>query len=197
MFSGIVEQTAKVIALEESGTNVVITFETEFDEPLYIDQSIAHNGVCLTVIEIEGNQYKVDAIKQTLDVSNLGGLKVNDPVNVERCLKANARLDGHIVQGHVDGTAILEKVEDVNGSWNFRFKFPSDKTELLIPKGSVTINGISLTVAELTDELVTVSIIPYTYEHTNMHSLEVGDTANIEYDLLGKYVIRYMQKIKS
>jgi len=197
MFSGIIEGVGKVKELEVSGTNVVITFEADFDEELYIDQSIAHNGVCLTVIAISGRTYSVEAIKQTLDVSNLGTLKIGDIVNVERCLKANARLDGHIVQGHVDGIAILQSVEDVNGSWNFTFKFPRDNAELIIHRGSICINGISLTVAELKEDLVTVSIIPYTYEHTNMHLLGRGEKVNVEYDIIGKYVIRYMEKIKS
>lgn len=197
MFSGIVEGVAEILKIEQSGTNLIFTFKADFDEPLYIDQSIAHNGVCLTVIEIKENTYKVDAIKQTLDVSNLGVLQRGDKVNVERCMRANARLDGHIVQGHVDGKAELVSVKDVDGSWNFTFKYPKEKSELLIPKGSVCLNGISLTIAQLTEESLTVSIIPYTYEHTNMHTLKPGDEVNLEFDMIGKYVVGYMAKIKS
>ena len=194
MFSGIVEALQPIIAIEEKGSNIVFTVQESFDEPLYIDQSISHNGVCLTVIEINGNQYKVEAIKESLEKSNLGKLKVNDLVNLERSVRMNTRMDGHMVQGHVDNTASTIDVKDENGSWVFRFNIPEHTASLVIPKGSITINGISLTVVKIEDNIVTVAIIPYTYEHTNLKNLKAGDLVNIEYDAIGKYVINYLEK---
>ena len=194
MFSGIVEALQPIIAIEEKGSNIVFTVQESFDEPLYIDQSISHNGVCLTVIEINGNQYKVEAIKESLEKSNLGKLKVNDLVNLERSVRMNTRMDGHMVQGHVDNTASTIDVKDENGSWVFRFNIPEHTASLVIPKGSITINGISLTVVKIEDNIVTVAIIPYTYEHTNLKNLKAGDLVNIEYDAIGKYVVNYLEK---
>ena len=194
MFSGIVEALQPIIAIEEKGSNIVFTVQESFDEPLYIDQSISHNGVCLTVIEINGNQYKVEAIKESLEKSNLGKLKVNDLVNLERSVRMNTRMDGHMVQGHVDNTASTIDVKDENGSWVFRFNIPEHTASLVIPKGSITINGISLTVVKIEVNIVTVAIIPYTYEHTNLKNLKAGDLVNIEYDAIGKYVINYLEK---
>ncbi len=194
MFSGIVEALQPILAIEEKGSNLIFTVQESFDEQLYIDQSISHNGVCLTVIELSDNQYKVEAIKESLDKSNLGKLKVNDLVNLERSVRMNTRMDGHMVQGHVDNTATTVDVKDEDGSWVFRFKIPEDTATLVIPKGSITINGISLTVVKIEDSIVTVAIIPYTYEHTNLKNLQPGDLVNIEYDAIGKYVINYLEK---
>jgi len=198
MFSGIVEKVAEVTALEKVGTNVIFTLKEDFDEPLYIDQSISHNGVCLTVIEIDeqNKTYKVEAIKETLDRSNLGNIKVSDSVNLERCIKLDTRLDGHMVSGHVDTTATLLSVKDENGSWLFNFSYPSQYSNLIIDKGSITINGISLTVVEVSDSEVSVALIPYTYEHTNLKNLNKGDKVNLEFDIMGKYIVKYLKGLK-
>lgn len=197
MFSGIIESLQPVLEIEEEGTNLVFTIGHDFEEALYIDQSISHNGVCLTIIELLDKAYKVEAIKETLDVSNLSKLTKGSLVNLERSIKLETRLDGHVVQGHVDGQAELLKVTDENGSWTFDFLIPVDKTKLVIHRGSITINGISLTLSALEDNRITVSIIPYTYKHTNLRELTVGDKVNIEYDLFGKYMMNYMQKINA
>jgi len=194
MFSGIVEALQPIVAIEEVGTNIIFTINEDFDEPLYIDQSISHNGVCLTVIEMTDKTYKVEAIKETLERSNLGSLKVGDYVNLERSIRLNTRMDGHMVQGHVDNTAIMKSVADENGSWVFSFELPAGSSTLVIPKGSITINGISLTVMKIEGDSVSVAIIPYTYEHTNLKSLTPGDLVNIEFDAIGKYVIGYLEK---
>jgi len=197
MFSGIIEATTKVLQIEHSGTNSTFTFSDPYKEDLYIDQSIAHNGTCLTVIEINKSSYKVVAIKETMDVTNLGNLKVGDHVNLERCIRVQDRLDGHIVQGHVDATALLCKKEDMNGSWELTFEIPNEFESLVIHRGSICLNGISLTIKALTETLVTVAIIPYTYEYTNFKYLSKGDIVNVEFDMMGKYVNKYMAKIKS
>jgi len=194
MFSGIVEALQPILSIEEKGTNLIFTVQESFDEPLYIDQSISHNGVCLTVIEINDNNYKVEAIKETLDRSNLGHLKIKDLVNLERSVRMNTRMDGHMVQGHVDNTAKTVNIKDENGSWIFSFELPTGTSSLVIPKGSITINGISLTVMDIQNDIVSVAIIPYTYEHTNLRNLTVGDLVNIEFDAIGKYVINYLEK---
>ncbi len=197
MFTGIVESIQPIKAIEEKGTNLIFTIAESFDEPLYIDQSIAHNGVCLTVIEISDGSYKVEAIKETLDVSNLGTLKVGDVVNQERSVKLQTRMDGHIVQGHVDETATCVGVQEVDGSWLYTFRLNQGSNKLVIPKGSITINGISLTVKSIQGDLVEVAIIPYTQEHTNLHTLKIDSMVNIEFDMVGKYVINYMEKINA
>ena len=197
MFSGIVEQTTAVVGIEKKDTNLIFTFENKFDETLYIDQSIAHNGVCLTVIDFDEKVYRVEAIKESLDRSNLGQLTTDSVVNLERCIKMNTRLDGHMVQGHVDCTAHMIEARDEAGSWVFKFRYPEEYSNLIIEKGSITINGISLTVVEITDKTVSVAIIPYTYEHTNLRYLKPNDLVNLEFDIIGKYVIKYMEKTKS
>lgn len=197
MFSGIVEGLQPVLDIEKVGTNIILTVKNEFAEELYIDQSISHNGVCLTVIEILDQAYKVEAIKETLDVSNLSSLNIGSLVNQERSIKLETRLDGHVVQGHVDGIAEMISVKDEDGSWVFQFRIPEEKRQLIIHRGSITINGISLTVSAIEEDLVSVSIIPYTYEHTNLYTLKAGDEVNVEYDLFGKYMMNYMQKINA
>ncbi len=196
MFSGIIEGQSKVLKIVEDGTNKIFTLQNNFPkEELYIDQSIAHNGVCLTVIEITDSSYVVEAILETLKRSNLNAVKENDIVNIERCVTASTRMDGHIVQGHVDCMATCTRVEDLNGSWEYTFQFPEEYTKLVIEKGSITINGISLTVSTIKDNNVSVSIIPYTWEHTNLNKVVNGSPVNVEFDMMGKYVVKYMENI--
>jgi len=192
MFTGIIEQLGEVKRIEKENDNVHFTISAPFTPELKIDQSVAHNGVCLTVVSIQGNEYKVTAIKETLDKSNLGELSHGKKINLERCMKLGDRLDGHIVQGHVDKVAECIAIEDQNGSWKFTFKYIGD--ERTVEKGSVTINGVSLTVVDSKDNEFSVCIIPYTYEHTNFHQLAVGDKINLEFDIIGKYVARLMGK---
>lgn len=195
MFSGIVEEFAEVVSLSKDQENLHLTLKCSFVEELKIDQSISHNGVCLTVVSLTGNTYTVTAMKETLERSNLGLLKVGDKVNVERSMMMNGRLDGHIVQGHVDQTAVCTAVEDAAGSWYFTFKYRFDKEMarrgyVTVDKGSVTVNGVSLTVCNPTDDTFQVAIIPYTYEHTNFHTIHEGSIVNIEFDIIGKYLSR-------
>lgn len=195
MFSGIVEETARVVGIEKDMENVHFTLTCSFVDELKIDQSVAHNGVCLTVVKIENGTYTVTAMKETLDRSNLGLLKVGDEVNVERSMMMNGRLDGHIVQGHVDQTAVCIGKEDAEGSYVFTFRYDFDKEMarrgyITVDKGSVTVNGVSLTVCNPTDDTFQVCIIPYTFEHTNFHDFEPGSVVNIEFDIIGKYISR-------
>lgn len=197
MFSGIIEEAATVVALEKDKENLHITMQCSFVNELKIDHSIAHNGVCLTVVKKTGETYTVTAIKETLDRSNLGLLKIGDKVNIERSMLMNGRLDGHIVQGHVDQTAQCVEVKEADGSWYFTFSYTCNKEMakkgyLTVDKGSVTVNGVSLTVCNPTEESFQVAIIPYTYEHTNFHQLQIGSVVNIEFDIIGKYVSRMM-----
>ena len=198
MFSGIVEEYAEVVRLEKEQTNLHLTLKCSFVDELKIDQSIAHNGVCLTVVSIQDGTYTVTAIEETLERSNLGLLKVGDKVNVERSMMMNGRLDGHIVQGHVDQTAECISIQDVDGSRYYTFKYKFDKEMakrgyMTVDKGSVTVNGVSLTVCNPTDDTFQVAIIPYTYEHTNFHTFEIGSVVNIEFDIIGKYISRMIQ----
>ena len=195
MFSGIIEEYATVVDVKQDRDNIDITLTCSFTPQLKIDQSVAHNGVCLTVVRIEGDNYVVTAMKETLDRSNLGLLKKGDRVNVERSMMMNGRLDGHIVQGHVDQTAICTNVEDANGSKYFTFKYEFEKDMakrgyFTVDKGSVTVNGVSLTVCNPTNDSFQVAIISYTFEHTNFHNITVGTKVNIEFDILGKYIAR-------
>lgn len=197
MFSGIVEEAARVVALQKEQENLHITMECSFVNELKIDQSVAHNGVCLTVVNKTGKTYTVTAIKETLDRTNLGKLEVGSKVNLERSMLMNGRLDGHIVQGHVDQTAVCTEVKEAEGSWYFTFEYTFDKEMakrgyFTVDKGSVTVNGVSLTVCNPTENSFQVAIIPYTYEHTNFHQIQVGTTVNIEFDIIGKYVSRMM-----
>ncbi len=195
MFSGIVEEAATVVALEKDKGNLHITLRCSFTSELKIDQSIAHNGVCLTVVSIEGDTYTVTAIQETLDRSNLGLLQVGSKVNVERSMKMDGRLDGHIVQGHVDQTAVCTEVVEADGSWYYTFRYGFDKEMakkgyLTVDKGSVTVNGVSLTVVTPTEDTFKVAIIPFTYEMTNFHRIEEGTVVNLEFDIIGKYISR-------
>ena len=194
MFSGIVETTARVAAIREEGGNRHFTLECPFTDELKIDQSIAHNGVCLTVVSIEGDRYTTTAIRETLLKSNLGGLRVGDPVNLERSMRPDALLDGHIVQGHVDQTARCTAIDEADGSWYFPFEYDPSQGNVTVEKGSVAVNGVSLTVVDSREGAFRVAIIPYTYEHTNFHALKVGSTVNLEFDIVGKYIARLMER---
>lgn len=198
MFSGIVEETAIVVAIKKEQENLHLTMKCSFVDELKIDQSVSHNGVCLTVVKIENGTYTVTAMRETIERSNIGILKVGDEVNVERSMMMNGRLDGHIVQGHVDQTALCIEVTDAEGSWYYTFQYPFDKEMakrgyLTVNKGSVTVNGVSLTVCNPTDDTFQVAIIPYTYKHTNFHNILSGSVVNIEFDIIGKYISRINQ----
>ena len=189
---------ARVVAVQREGGNVHLTLSCPFAHELKIDQSVAHNGVCLTVVNTEGDTYVVTAMRETLERSNLGQLRPGDRVNVERSMQMNGRLDGHIVQGHVDTTATVTAVDDADGSWIYTFDYAADaamarRGYFTVDKGSVTVNGVSLTVCNPTDHGFQVAIIPYTHEHTNFADLRVGDKVNLEFDILGKYVARLAQ----
>lgn len=195
MFSGIVEDKARVTGIEHEQDNVHFTLTCSFVDELSIDQSVAHNGVCLTVVRIEGDNYTVTAMRETLDCTNLGLLQVGDEVNVERSMLMNGRLDGHIVQGHVDRTAVCSDVQDQEGSFQFTFRYEVEPTDVAhgyftVDKGSVTVNGVSLTVCRPTADTFQVCIIPYTFEHTNFKHIKVGTVVNIEFDIIGKYIAR-------
>ena len=194
MFTGIVEALGEVQATDSEGTNRHFWISCPFTNELKVDQSVAHNGVCLTVVEIDADRYRVTAIDETLNRSNIGAMKVGSQVNLERCMPANGRFDGHIVQGHVDQTARVERIEEVDGSWNFFFRFEDPGTALVVEKGSITINGVSLTVVEASESHFSVSIIPFTYDHTTFKDLEVNDVVNIEFDILGKYVLEAQRR---
>lgn len=198
MFSGIVEECATLVAVVKEQENVHFSFRCSFVDDLKIDQSVAHNGVCLTVVSKTNDTYMVTAMKETLDRSNLGLLHIGDEVNVERSMLMNGRLDGHIVQGHVDQTATCIDIKDADGSYYFMFRYAFDKDMakrgyITVDKGSVTVNGVSLTVCNPTDDTFQVAIIPYTFEHTNFHSIKVGSVVNLEFDIIGKYISRMIQ----
>jgi len=192
MFTGIVEVLGKIINLTQENDNLHLTVESSFTEELKIDQSVAHNGVCLTVTSIENKNYTVTAIKETLDKTNLSSLEIGDMVNLERGMMMNARLDGHIVQGHVDQTATCTQIQEQNGSHIFTFSYNSTLNNVTIEKGSITVNGVSLTVVNSQRDSFSVAIIPYTYEHTTFKNFEVGTTVNLEFDVIGKYVQRLL-----
>lgn len=198
MFSGIVEEMATLVALRNDKENVDFTLTCSFTNELKIDQSVSHNGVCLTVVNIDGDKYTVTAMKETLERSNLGLLKVGDKVNVERSMLMNGRLNGHIVQGHVDGTAKCIEMRDADGSTYYTFQYAFDKAMaergyFTVDKGSVTVNGVSLTVCNPTEDAFTVAIIPYTHDNTNFCDIKEGSIVNIEFDILGKYIARLQQ----
>jgi riboflavin synthase len=194
MFSGIVEEAAKVVAIEKEQENLHITLACSFVNELKIDQSVSHNGVCLTVVRKKENTYTVTAIQETLLKSNLGRLKVGSEVNLERSMKMDGRLDGHIVQGHVDQTAVCTGVKAAEGSWYYTFEYePAQDDYMTVEKGSVCVNGVSLTVVNSRDRSFEVAIIPYTYEHTNFHEFEVGTVVNLEFDIIGKYISKIVR----
>jgi riboflavin synthase len=190
MFSGIVEETAKVVNLEKDKGNLHITMTCSFADELKIDQSVSHNGVCLTVVDVnkDKNEYTITAVDETLQKSNLGMLDVGDEVNLERSMSVNKLLDGHLVQGHVDQTAECVDVKEVEGSWYFTFKYDRTKGNITVEKGSVSVDGVSLTVVNSRDDQFSVAIIPYTYEFTNFHNYKPGSIVNLEFDIIGKYI---------
>ena len=197
MFSGIVEEAAQVVALQADKGNLHLTMRCSFVDELKIDQSVAHNGVCLTVVSKTADTYTVTAVQETLDRSNLGQLKVGDKVNLERSMLMNGRLDGHIVQGHIDQTAVCTEVSEADGSWYYTFTYRFDKAMarqgyLTVEKGSVCVNGVSLTVCNSKDDSFQVAIIPYTHDHTNFCQIEKGTVVNLEFDIVGKYISRMM-----
>jgi len=195
MFSGIVEEAARVVHLEKEKGNLHITLQCSFTGELKIDQSVAHNGVCLTVVGIRDNTYTVTAVAETLLKSNLGLLQIGDLVNLERSTRLDARLDGHMVQGHVDLTATCTEVKEAEGSWYYTFEYePRDDSHMTVEKGSVSVNGISLTVVNSRDTSFQVAIIPFTYEVTNFHRIEAGSIVNIEFDIIGKYIAQILKK---
>jgi riboflavin synthase len=194
MFTGIIETLGKVTELKHDHGNLHITVASEIAHELKIDQSVAHNGVCLTVIAIADGSHTVTAIAETLNKTNIGHLKVGDLVNLERCMQMNARLDGHIVQGHVDQTAVCTNYTALDGSWEYTFEYDAEKGNVTVEKGSICINGISLTVVNSLANSFSVAIIPYTYQHTNLQNVRIGDTVNLEFDIIGKYVARLMQR---
>ena len=193
MFTGIIEQLAEVVALKKEGSNLHISLKSTITSELKIDQSMAHNGVCLTIVGIDGDNYTVTAIKETLEKSNLGLLQVGSKVNLERCLQMGGRFDGHIVQGHVDQMAICTEIKEENGSHLFTFEH-KQSDNITVEKGSVCVNGVSLTVVNSKDASFSVAIIPYTFEHTNFQNIAIGDAVNIEFDTLGKYIAKMFMK---
>ncbi len=192
MFTGIIEKLGKVTAIKKDKSNIHFTFLSDFSAELKIDQSVAHNGVCLTVVEIGERWHRATAIEETLNRTNLDILKLGDDVNLERAMFSNARLDGHLVQGHVDTTGICTRAESRDGSWLFSFQYQSNPDYLLVDKGSVCVNGVSLTVVEPSFNDFSVAIIPYTFEHTNFKNIKIGDKINLEFDVIGKYIARHL-----
>ena len=194
MFTGIIEELGEVTMLEKDKDNLHITVTSELSKELKIDQSLAHNGVCLTVVALGENSHTITAIKETLDKSNIGELGVGSRVNLERAMKLGSRLDGHIVQGHVDQVATCTEVKETEGSWVYTFDYDPSYKNLTIEKGSITVNGVSLTVVNSRENSFSVAIIPYTYEHTNFHQIKVNDLVNLEFDVIGKYVARLLKQ---
>jgi len=194
MFTGIVESLGKVSQIKKEGSNHHISMKADFVDELKIDQSIAHNGVCLTVVDIKEDEYTVTAVDETLQKSNLGKLKEGDLINLERSVTMNQFLDGHLVQGHVDQTGICKKIDFKDGSWEFTFQYDKDTPFVTIEKGSISVNGISLTVVNSKDDQFSIAVIPYTYEHTNFKQMQEGDTVNLEFDVIGKYVQKLLEK---
>jgi riboflavin synthase len=190
MFTGIIETLGIIKDLKKDNSNLTITVSSSITDELKIDQSVAHNGVCLTVIAINNGEYTVTAIKETIEKTNLADWKIGDMLNLERAMKLGDRLDGHIVQGHVDQTGICKSIEEANGSWYFTFEYDSNFNNITIEKGSITVNGVSLTVVNSKEKEFSVAIIPYTFEHTNFKNIQIGTTINLEFDVVGKYVAR-------
>lgn len=197
MFTGIIESLGKITRVERNQSNIEVWLSSPFIHELKIDQSVAHNGICLTVVEIANNEYRVTAIDETIQKTTLGHWKAGDEINLERCLKVGDRLDGHNVQGHVDLTATCERVEVLEGSWKFHFTYePKELSHVTVPKGSVAVNGVSLTVVDSSKNSFSVAIIPYTFEHTQFKHLKAGMPVNLEFDVIGKYVARYAELLK-
>jgi riboflavin synthase len=194
LFTGIIETLGRIARLKKEQSNLHITIKSDISKDLKIDQSVAHNGICLTVVDLKDGEHTVTAIDETLQKTNIGDLKVGDLVNLERCMQMNGRLDGHIVQGHVDQTAKCINLQEANGSWIFTFEYDATKGNVTVEKGSVCVNGISLTVVNSGANTFSVAIIPYTFEHTNLQNVKPGDFVNIEFDIMGKYVAKMMER---
>lgn len=194
MFTGIIETLGKIEYIKQENENFHFTIKSSITQELKIDQSVSHNGVCLTVVDLKDDLYTVTAIYETMQKTNLGQLQIEDVVNLERAMLPSARLDGHFVQGHVDKTATCTSIEEQDGSWQFSFSFEPDENSTLVEKGSITVNGVSLTVFNVKDDAFSVAIIPYTYEHTNFHQFKVGSTVNLEFDVIGKYITKLFLK---
>jgi riboflavin synthase len=194
MFTGIIETTGRVVSIANEGTNRTFRLESAITDELKVDQSLSHNGVCLTVTDIAGGSYAVTAVNETLRKTNLGTLSVGDWVNLERCMPANGRFDGHIVQGHVDQTGVCRHVQDMGGSWLYDFSYDVSTQNITVEKGSICINGVSLTVFNSQESSFRVTIIPYTYEHTTFRNLRPGDIVNLEFDIVGKYIQKMMKR---
>ena len=194
MFTGIIETLGKITDLQQDQGNLHITVQSAISHELKIDQSVAHNGVCLTVIAVADGMHVVTAIEETLNKTSLGHLKIGEPVNLERCMQMNARLDGHIVQGHVDQTAVCTSFKELDGSWEYTFEYDAATGNVTVEKGSICVNGISLTVVNSKANSFSVAIIPYTFEHTNLQQVRVGSVVNLEFDIIGKYVARLMNR---
>lgn len=194
MFTGIIETFGRVEKIERENSNINFTFSSSITSELKVDQSLSHNGVCLTVVKIIDKNYVVTAIEETLKRTNLGALGLGDMVNLERCMHANGRFDGHIVQGHIDTTAKCIEINNLNGSWVFVFEYEKNKNNITVEKGSVTINGVSLTVVNSEENIFSVCIIPFTFEHTNFNILQLGSIVNLEFDIIGKYLKKLLNK---
>lgn len=194
MFTGIIETIGRVIELKKDQDNLHLIIESDISNELKIDQSVAHNGVCLTVVAMANGTHAVTAVAETLNKSNIGQIKEGNLINLERCMQMNGRLDGHIVQGHVDQTGICTEVNERSGSWEYSFRYDPSQGNVTVEKGSICVNGISLTVVNSIENSFSVAIIPYTYEHTNMQQIKKGDTVNLEFDIIGKYVARLMKQ---
>lgn len=195
MFTGIIESLAKVKEIKKDKGNLQITFMSSIAKELKVDQSVCHNGACLTVVQIDGDQYSTDAIAETIARTNLGDLKIGDNVNLERSMPVNSRFDGHIVQGHVDEVGICKNINEIEGSWIFEFEHSGHN--ITVEKGSITVNGVSLTIVEAKENIVSVAIIPYTFNNTNFRELEVGSKVNLEFDILGKYIAKLIKNNKT
>ncbi|MEQ6117950.1 riboflavin synthase [Reichenbachiella sp. MALMAid0571] len=194
MFTGIIESKGEIISIEKSGSNLDFTIKSNISNELKIDQSVAHNGICLTVTKVAGDTHQVTAVEETILKTNLRDVSTGDSFNLERCMVANGRFDGHIVQGHVDQTAICKKVKELDGSWLYEFEYDPSIGNITVEKGSITINGVSLTCFNSNEGKFTVTIIPYTFEHTNFKSLKESDLVNLEFDIIGKYVSKLLNK---
>lgn len=194
MFTGIIEALGSIVALRQEAENIHFTVASPISDELKIDQSVAHNGVCLTVVALEDGKHTVTAILETLQKTNLKDWQVGTKVNLERCMPAHGRFDGHIVQGHVDQIARCVSVTDEGGSWRYRFSFDASKGNMVVEKGSICVNGVSLTVVDAAEDAFSVAIIPYTYEHTSFHQIQLGSIVNLEFDIVGKYIQRMIQK---
>jgi len=197
MFTGIIQNFSIVTNIQINGTNLDIWLSSDITKELKIDQSVAHNGICLTVVDISGDKYRVTAVAETIQRTNISHWEIDELINIELAMSANLRLDGHIVQGHVDQTAFCKSIDNQDGSWLFTFQFENKSNQILVDKGSICVNGVSLTVVNPAKNEFSVAIIPYTFEHTNFKNFRIGSVVNIEFDIIGKYILKYLEAYKS